>query len=54
MRIITFIEHLQLGRKILKHFDLWEVRPKPPPYANDPLTEASIIYDESSSPDPDD
>ena len=40
MRIISFIEDDQLVKKILEHLDLWEVRPKPSPRANDPPTEA--------------
>jgi hypothetical protein len=34
--------------------NLWDVRPKPPPRANDPPTEAIIIYDEFTSPSADD
>ena len=41
-------------KKILKHLDLWDVRPKPAARAHDPPTEAFIIYDQSSSPGPDD
>jgi hypothetical protein len=37
-----------------QHLDLWDVRPKPPPRANDPPTEAIIIYDEFTSPSADD
>jgi hypothetical protein len=54
MRIISFIEDEEIIKKILKHLDLWDVRPKPPPCANGPPREAFIIYDESSSPGPDD
>jgi hypothetical protein len=54
MRIISFIEDEQIIKKILKHLDSWQVRPKPPPRANDPPTKAFIIYDESSSPSADD
>jgi len=35
--------------KILKHLNLWDVKRKPPPRANNPPTESFIIYDESSS-----
>ena len=41
-------------KKILEHLDLWDVKRKPPPRANGPLTESFIIYDESSSPSADD
>jgi len=54
MRIISFIEDEEIIKKILKHLDLWDVRPKPAPRANDPPTETIIIYDQSSSPGPDD
>jgi hypothetical protein len=54
MRIIAFIEDEQLVKKILKHLDLWNVKPKPPPCANDPPPETIIIYDELSAPSADD
>jgi len=54
MKIISFIEDEQTTKKILKHLDLWDVRPKPATRAHDPPTEAFIIYDQSSSPGPDD
>jgi hypothetical protein len=54
MRIIAFIEDQQIVKKILQHLDLWHVKPKPPPRANDPPAEAFIIYNESSSPSADD
>ena len=54
MRIIAFIEDEQLVKKILKHPELWDLKRKPPPRANDPPSEAFIICDESSSPSADD
>jgi hypothetical protein len=54
MKIISFIEDEQLVKKILRHLDLWNVKPKPPPCANDPPPESFIIYDELSSPGADD
>ena len=54
MRIISFIEDSEIIEKILKHLDLWDVRPKPPACAHDPPTGAFIIYDKSSSPSADD
>ena len=54
VRIISFIEDSEIIKKILKHLDLWDVRPKPPARAHDPPTEAFIIYYESSSPNADD
>jgi ribosomal protein S27E len=50
MKIISFIEDSEVIKKILKHLDLWEVRPKPPPRANGPPPESFIIYDQSSLP----
>jgi len=49
MRIISLIDDAQIIKKILKHLDLWDVRPKPPPRANSPPPESVIIYDECSS-----
>ena len=34
MRVIAFIEHEDVIKKILKHLDLWEVKRKPSPRAN--------------------
>jgi len=34
MKIISFIEDSEVIKKILKHLELWDVRPKPPPCAN--------------------
>jgi hypothetical protein len=31
MRVISFIEHEEVIKKILKHLGLWEVNPRPPP-----------------------
>ncbi len=45
MRIIAFIDDQQLVKKIIKHLNLWDVNRKPPTSANDPPTEAFIIYD---------
>ena len=36
MRVISFIDDSEIIKKILKHLDLWDVRPKPPPCANPP------------------
>jgi hypothetical protein len=30
MRLISFIENPQVIKKILKHWGLWEVKPRPP------------------------
>jgi len=54
MKIISFIEDSEVIKKILKHLDLWEVRPKPPPRANDPPPESLTIYDQSSLPSAED
>ena len=54
MKIISFIDDSEIIKKILKHLDLWEVGRKPPPRANGPPNESSIIYDEPSSPSADD
>ena len=54
MRIISLIDDSQIIKKILNHLGLWDVKHKPPAYANGPPTESFIIYDESSSPGADD
>ncbi len=54
MRIISFIDDSEIIKKILKHLDIWDVKRKPPPRANDPPPEAFIIYDQSSLPSADD
>ena len=54
MKIISFIEDSEIIKKILKHLDLWNVRPKPPPRANSPPPEPAVIYNECSSPSADD
>ena len=53
MKIISFIDDSEIIKKILNHLGLWDVKRKPPPRANSPPTESSIIYDDSSSPDAD-
>jgi hypothetical protein len=53
MRIIAFIEDQQIVKKILQHIDAWHVKQKPPARANDPPTQAIIIFDDTSAPDAD-
>jgi len=53
VKIISFIEDSEIIKKILKHLNLWDVKRKPPPRANDPPTESFIVYDVSSSPSAD-
>ena len=53
MRIIAFIEDQQIVKKTLQHLDLWHVKRKPPARANDPPTQAIIIFDDSPAPDAD-
>ena len=36
MRVIAFIEDPDVIKKILKHLDLWNVKPKPRSLANAP------------------
>ena len=42
------------GVSYYQHLDLWNVKPKPPPCANDPPPETIIIYDKLTSPSADD
>ena len=54
MKVIGIIDEEEVIKKILKHLDLWDVKRRPPPRANDPPSESFIIYDEPSSPSADD
>ena len=40
MRIIAFIENEEVIKRILKHLDLWDVKPRPPP----PMPKAQPLY----------
>jgi len=53
MKIISFIDDSEIIKKILQHLDLWHVKRKPPARANDPPTQATIIFDDYSAPDAD-
>jgi len=44
MRIIAFIEHNDVIKKILKHLGLWEIKQRPPPKATGPAPDYSIDY----------
>jgi len=50
MRIIAFIENEEVIKRILKHLDLWDVKPRPPPrsaQAQPTYTEPWIDYSDS-------
>ena len=52
MGVLSFIEDPEIIKKILKHLDLWDVKPRPPPKATgSPKTaEYSIDYATSQLP----
>jgi len=54
MRIISFIEDLEIIKKILKHMDLWDVKRKPPRRAHAPPINVYSIYNEPAMPSIDD
>ncbi len=54
MRIISFIEDLEIIKKILKHLDLWDVKRKPPRRAHAPPIDVYPIYNEPAMPSIDD
>jgi hypothetical protein len=54
MKIISLIDDAEIIKNILNYLGLWDVKRKPPPYANGPPPEAFIIYDQSSAPAADD
>jgi hypothetical protein len=54
MRIISFIEDLEIIKKILQHLDLWDVKRKPPRRAHAPPIDVCPIYNEPAMPGIDD
>ena len=53
MRIIAFLEKQEVIKKILKHLDLWDIKPRPPPRmakAQPLYTEPHIDYSDSQVP----
>ena len=54
MRVIAFIEDPDVIKKILKHLDLWNVKPKPRSLANAPPIDEFPVYDEPPGPCTDD
>ena len=46
MRVIAFIEHEDVIKKILKHLDLWGIKRKPMPVANAPPIDVFPVYDD--------
>jgi hypothetical protein len=55
MKVISVIEDEDVIKKILKHLDLWNVKPRPPPKAtgSPKLPQYSIDYSTSQIPVPD-
>jgi hypothetical protein len=50
MKILSFIEDPEIIKKILKHLDLWDVKPRPPPKANDLPINIQIDCSDSQVP----
>ena len=49
MKILSFIEDPEIIKKILKHLDLWHVKPRPPPKATGPQETPEYRIDYSAS-----
>ena len=49
MKILSFIEDLEIIKKILKYLDLWDLKSKPPPRANAPPDNIEPHLDYSDS-----
>ena len=49
MKILFFIEDPEIIKKILKHLDLWHVKPRPPPKATGPQETPEYRIDYSAS-----
>ena len=49
MKILSFIEYLEIIKKILKHLDLWDLKARPPPKANPPHQPGEHRIDYSDS-----
>jgi len=47
MKIISFIEDLDIIEKILRHLDLWDIRNHDPPIQQPYISE--LVYDDSES-----
>ena len=54
IKVIAFIEHEDVIKKILKHFGLWDIRRKPRPFANDPPIDVFPAYNQQPGPSADD
>jgi hypothetical protein len=50
MKILYLIEDPEIIKKILKHLNLWNVKPRPPPKANDLPINIQIDYSDSQVP----
>ena len=50
MRIISFIEDLEVIKKILKHLDLWKLKARSPPRGNAPPNNIEPHLDYSARP----
>ncbi len=49
MRIISFIEELDMIEKILRHLGLWDIRNHDPPKPAIPIFIPDLVYDFSDS-----
>ena len=50
MKVISFIEDLEVIRKILEHLGLWLVKRRPQPRANAPPVNIHLDYSDSQIP----
>jgi hypothetical protein len=50
MKVISFIEDLEVIKKILNHLGIWLIKRKPSPRANAPPVEIHLDYSDSQIP----
>ncbi len=50
MRILSFIEHEEVIKKILNHLGLWDIKTRPPPKTNAPPVDMHLDYSDSQLP----
>jgi hypothetical protein len=50
MKILSFIEDLEVVKKVLKHLGLWDIKARPPPKATATSPDFHIDYSDSQVP----
>ncbi|MFO7556951.1 MAG: hypothetical protein R6W88_17270 [Desulfobacterales bacterium] len=54
MRVIAFITHENVIKKVLKHLGLWDIKRNPQPFANVPPIDVFPAYNKQPGPSADD